>query len=193
MVLRDARDAMNAVRMVTMRQYAPRARIDLSEAALTGRTDDSAARVRDDNTSRHGGRAALHDTHTANEESDKDDVTTSEDGGYVAPQKHQLQVAGVNMWTDPGNAVPSAKALARRFGFTRASDGAALHTTVFEDGSCVTYSPASACRVAPPPPPHQQMPTAPAPVRGGGGRDHDDLDMRGLLEHIQLAKEQVNQ
>lgn len=109
--------------------------------------------------------------------------------------KKPLQTASVNIWTDPDRAVPDVEQLSKQHPFAHDTT-VPLRTTVFPDGTCVTYSAASAEKV-------QKSAgrsgkgngnanggsssAAPAPTRIGGNSAEDDA-MRSLLENVQLAQ-----
>ncbi|KAG8340163.1 hypothetical protein TRVL_09011 [Trypanosoma vivax] len=91
------------------------------------------------------------------------------------PQSPSLKAVGVNLWTDYNDRFEGLGALVSFFPFT-AEGGATMHTAVFPSGICVTYDSSTAIKYA-----GKQKVALP-----------QDDDMVGLLENIQLAKEQYN-
>ncbi|KEG14755.1 hypothetical protein DQ04_00321240 [Trypanosoma grayi] len=92
------------------------------------------------------------------------------------PQYRTLKVAGVNLWKDFDKRPENLMNLVDLFPFT-SDDGDSVRTTVFSDGTCVTYNAATAAKYAG----RKKVVATPT-----------DCDMMGLLENIQLAKEQFN-
>ncbi|PBJ80457.1 hypothetical protein BCY84_01458 [Trypanosoma cruzi cruzi] len=92
------------------------------------------------------------------------------------PNRRPLRAAGVNLWVDSDGKVEGAMNLAELFPFS-SEGGDSVRTTVFSDGTCVTYNVATASKFA---------------VKKKIAATSTDCDMVGLLENIQLAKEQFN-
>ncbi|ESL06590.1 hypothetical protein TRSC58_05733 [Trypanosoma rangeli SC58] len=90
--------------------------------------------------------------------------------------RRPLRAAGVNLWADVNAPAEGVMNLAELFPFS-AEFGGSVRTTVFPDGTCVTYNLATASKFA-----GKKKVTATS----------TDCDMVELLENIQLAKEQLN-
>ncbi|RNF05131.1 uncharacterized protein Tco025E_07858 [Trypanosoma conorhini] len=87
-----------------------------------------------------------------------------------------LRAAGVNLWVDFKGTAEAVMNLAESFPFS-AEFGGSVRTTVFSDGTCVTYNLATASKFA---------------GKKKAAATSTDCDMVGLLENIQLAKEQFH-
>lgn len=91
-------------------------------------------------------------------------------------QQRHLKAAGVNLWVDCDEKCEEVANLAKLFPFS-SEGGSSVHTTVFPDGTCVSYDSATAAKFA---------------SKKKAVATSTDCDMAALLENIQLAKEQFN-
>lgn len=112
--------------------------------------------------------------------------------GRATPQREALRgnlppltTVGVNMYTDTTEARPPVSQLTQLFGYSQPSPtSSGLNTAVLPNGSCVTYTTATANNVA------ETIQQENNRAQSGTHTSADD--MRGLLENIKLAQEQVN-
>nr|CCC95904.1 unnamed protein product [Trypanosoma congolense IL3000] len=93
-----------------------------------------------------------------------------------ATQNYPLKSIGVNVWMDFEEKVESSTNMTSAFPFL-GEVGASVRTAVFPGSVCVTYDSATAAKCGP---------------RKKGVSSPTDVDMAGLLENIQLAKEQFS-
>ncbi|ORC88442.1 uncharacterized protein TM35_000173140 [Trypanosoma theileri] len=93
-----------------------------------------------------------------------------------SPPPRSLRAIGVNLWIDAEEKIGASVKLADMFPFS-SDGGSSVRTTVFPDGTCVTYDLSTAAKYVG----KKKVVSAPT-----------DHDMMGLLENIQLAKEQFN-
>eukprot|EP00796_Vickermania_ingenoplastis_P013350 gene13350-9182_t len=102
-------------------------------------------------------------------------------GGFnkgKAEDRPPLRIAGVHLYTDVSGPPPPAEQMAATFPLSLQAPTTGLTTAVLPSGVCVTYSPATAVALSP-------------SNRTAESGFSADLDMRGLLENIRLAKEQA--
>ncbi|CCW62726.1 unnamed protein product [Phytomonas sp. EM1] len=105
--------------------------------------------------------------------------------------REPLQACSVNVWTDLTSEISSFTQLATQFPFSH-NPSKSLRTVVFPDGTCATYSSTTAEDFLKSTDTRRHSNGANQSASSSGGGAPVDDDMRSLLEHIQLAKQQVN-
>ncbi|KAH9578746.1 hypothetical protein LSM04_003960 [Trypanosoma melophagium] len=93
-----------------------------------------------------------------------------------SPPPRSLRAVSVNLWIETEEKVDASNKLVDMFPFS-SDGGCSVRTTVFPDGTCVTYDLSTAAKYVG----KKKVVSTPT-----------DHDMMGLLENIQLAKEQFN-
>ncbi|CCW70558.1 unnamed protein product [Phytomonas sp. Hart1] len=118
---------------------------------------------------------------------------TSHESSFKTNNEHPepLQTCSVNVWTDLTSEIPPLSQLVSQFPFQH-NPSESLCTTVFPDGICATYSPTTAVDFLKVTDTKKNPNGGNQLVSTGGSSVPIDDDMRNLLEHIQLAKQQIN-
>lgn len=125
-------------------------------------------------------------------------LARTENGGKAKKETQPLRVASVNLWTELDGPVPSIEHLSKQYTLAHEMT-TPLRTTVFPDGTCVTYSAASLEKVQTALGKKRNAANGTTGGGGGGaggstrigGNTPDDEAIRSLLENVQLAQLQL--